>query len=322
MLEALDAVPAHGRPADRQGSAAALQEAGPRHPARREGHGRGRRQGRRNAQVHRRRRASRRSRSTRSSSRSAAGRSPTVCSASGHGRANSTSVDSSRSTTSAARRAGNVWAVGDVVRGPMLAHKGKEEGVMVARSHRGPAFGEVNYDAIPSVIYTAPEIAWVGQTEEQVKASGRTYKVGQFPFMASGRARAMEAPAGFAKVIAATRRRRDPRRAHHRPDGRGADRRGRARDGVFGQHRGPAAHDARAPDPVARRCTKRRCGADKRAIDFPNRGDRAAPSAFSLRALDDVRQRRDPREQRGESSSRPCTVMPVTSTWRCRRPRR
>ena len=62
---------------------------------------------------------------------------------------------------------------------------------------------EVNYRAIPSVIYTAPEIAWVGLTEEEVKKTGREYKVGSFPFMASGRARAMEAPAGFAKVIAA-----------------------------------------------------------------------------------------------------------------------
>jgi len=96
----------------------------------------------------------------------------------------------------------NVWAIGDVVRGPMLAHKGKEEGVMVADLIAGQ-FGEVNYKVIPSVIYTAPEIAWVGQTEEQVKASGRPYKVGNFPFSASGRARAMEAAQGFAKVVSA-----------------------------------------------------------------------------------------------------------------------
>ncbi|MCZ8131418.1 MAG: dihydrolipoyl dehydrogenase [Steroidobacteraceae bacterium] len=96
----------------------------------------------------------------------------------------------------------NVWAVGDCVRGPMLAHKGKEEGVMVADLVAGH-HSEVNYRTIPSVIYTAPEIAWVGQTEEQVKASGRPYKVGSFPFMASGRARAMEAGQGFAKVVAA-----------------------------------------------------------------------------------------------------------------------
>jgi dihydrolipoamide dehydrogenase len=95
-----------------------------------------------------------------------------------------------------------VYAVGDCVRGPMLAHKGKEEGVMVADLIAG-RYGEVNYKTIPSVIYTAPEIAWVGQTEEQVRAGGRPYKSGVFPFMASGRARAMEATAGFAKVIAA-----------------------------------------------------------------------------------------------------------------------
>jgi dihydrolipoamide dehydrogenase len=98
--------------------------------------------------------------------------------------------------------AANVWAVGDVVRGPMLAHKGKEEGIMVADLIAG-RYGEVNYKVIPSVIYTAPEIAWVGLTEEQVKASGRPYKIGAFPFAASGRARAMEAAQGMAKIVAA-----------------------------------------------------------------------------------------------------------------------
>lgn len=97
--------------------------------------------------------------------------------------------------------ADNVWAVGDCVRGPMLAHKGKEEGVAVADRIAG-LYAHVNYGAIPSVIYTAPEIAWVGQTEEQVKASGVAYKVGSFPFVASGRARAMESSQGFAKLIA------------------------------------------------------------------------------------------------------------------------
>jgi dihydrolipoamide dehydrogenase len=95
-----------------------------------------------------------------------------------------------------------VWAVGDCVRGPMLAHKGKEEGAMVADLIAGH-YAEVNYKTVPSVIYTAPEIAWVGLTEEQVKASGRAYKTGVFPFLASGRARAMEQAQGFAKVIAA-----------------------------------------------------------------------------------------------------------------------
>ncbi|HXW74048.1 MAG TPA: dihydrolipoyl dehydrogenase [Steroidobacteraceae bacterium] len=96
----------------------------------------------------------------------------------------------------------NVWAIGDCVRGPMLAHKGKEEGVMVADLIAG-RYGEMNYKVIPSVIYTAPEIAWVGLTEEEVKASGREYKTGNFPFLASGRARAMEQAVGFAKIIAA-----------------------------------------------------------------------------------------------------------------------
>jgi dihydrolipoamide dehydrogenase len=95
----------------------------------------------------------------------------------------------------------NVWAVGDCVRGPMLAHKGKEEGVAVADMIAG-LYGHVNYRAIPSVIYTAPEIAWVGQSEEQAKAAGRSVKVGSFPFAASGRAKAMEAGAGFCKVVA------------------------------------------------------------------------------------------------------------------------
>ncbi|HZO23877.1 MAG TPA: dihydrolipoyl dehydrogenase, partial [Steroidobacteraceae bacterium] len=82
------------------------------------------------------------------------------------------------------------------------AHKGKEEGMMVADLIAGN-FGEVNYKTVPSVIYTAPEIAWVGQTEEQVKVAGRAYKLGVFPFLASGRARAMEQAQGFAKIIAA-----------------------------------------------------------------------------------------------------------------------
>ena len=94
-----------------------------------------------------------------------------------------------------------VFAVGDCVRGPMLAHKGKDEGIMAAELAAG-RYGHVNYDAIPSVIYTAPEIAWVGLTEEQAKAKVAQVKTGVFPFIASGRARAMEAPAGFCKVVA------------------------------------------------------------------------------------------------------------------------
>jgi dihydrolipoamide dehydrogenase len=95
----------------------------------------------------------------------------------------------------------NVWAVGDVVRGPMLAHKGMEEGVMVAELIAGH-IAEMNYRTIPSVIYTAPEIAWVGQTEEEVKASDRPYKVGTFSFAANGRAKGMQQTAGLVKLIA------------------------------------------------------------------------------------------------------------------------
>jgi dihydrolipoamide dehydrogenase len=94
-----------------------------------------------------------------------------------------------------------VWAIGDCVRGPMLAHKGEEEGVMVAELIAGKA-GEVNYDVIPSVVYTEPEIAWAGKTEQQCKDAGIAYKVGNFPFAANGRAVAMNEPAGLVKVIA------------------------------------------------------------------------------------------------------------------------
>jgi dihydrolipoamide dehydrogenase len=94
-----------------------------------------------------------------------------------------------------------VWAIGDCVRGPMLAHKGFEEGIAVAELIAGLP-GHVNFDTIPWVIYTEPEIAWVCKTEEQLKAEGVPYKTGSFPFAAIGRAVAMGEPAGFVKVIA------------------------------------------------------------------------------------------------------------------------
>jgi dihydrolipoamide dehydrogenase len=94
-----------------------------------------------------------------------------------------------------------VWAIGDCVRGPMLAHKGFEEGIAVAELIAGLP-GHVNLDTVPWVIYTEPEIAWVGKTEQQLKAEGVPYKTGSFPFAAIGRAVAMGEPAGFAKVIA------------------------------------------------------------------------------------------------------------------------
>lgn len=165
--------------------------------------------------------------------------------------------------------AASVWAIGDAVRGPMLAHKGKEEGVMVADRIAG-LYAEMNYAVIPSVIYTAPEIAWVGQTEEEVKKSGREYKVGSFPFMASGRAQAMESKAGFAKVISAS-----------------------DDDEILGVHIiGPMAGELIAEAVLAMEYSastediqrtihahptlseavhEAALGADKRAIDFPNR---------------------------------------------------
>jgi len=94
----------------------------------------------------------------------------------------------------------NVYAIGDVVRGPMLAHKASEEGVAIAERIAGKP-GHMNYESIPWVIYTWPEIAWVGKTEEQLKAEGIEYRSGNFPFMAAGRARAMGETAGFVKIL-------------------------------------------------------------------------------------------------------------------------
>lgn len=95
----------------------------------------------------------------------------------------------------------NVWAVGDVVRGPMLAHKAEEEGVAVAERIAGQ-HGHTNFNTIPWVIYTSPEIAWVGKTEQTLKAEGIAYKAGTFPFMANGRARALGDTSGMVKFLA------------------------------------------------------------------------------------------------------------------------
>ena len=94
-----------------------------------------------------------------------------------------------------------IYAIGDVVRGPMLAHKAEDEGVAVAEIIAGKA-GHVNYDVIPGVVYTVPEIASLGKTEEDLKAAGIAYTVGKFPFTANGRARAMRATEGFVKILA------------------------------------------------------------------------------------------------------------------------
>ena len=110
----------------------------------------------------------------------------------------------------------------------MLAHKGEDEGIAVAEIIAGQA-GHVNYGTIPSVMYTSPEVAWVGKTEDELKAEGIDYKIGKFPFTANGRAKAMLATAGL---------RQDPRRRHHRP---------RARRPHHRQER-------RRDDPRARRC--------------------------------------------------------------------
>jgi dihydrolipoamide dehydrogenase len=95
----------------------------------------------------------------------------------------------------------NVWAVGDVVRGPMLAHKAEEEGVAVAERIAGQ-HPHVNFNTVPWVIYTSPEIAWVGQSEQQLKASGKAYRAGTFPFLANGRARALGDTTGMVKMLA------------------------------------------------------------------------------------------------------------------------
>ncbi len=95
----------------------------------------------------------------------------------------------------------NVWAIGDVVRGPMLAHKAEEEGVAVAERIAGQ-HGHVDFDTVPWVVYTSPEIAWVGKTEQQLKAEGVDYRAGSFPFSANGRARALGDTSGLVKILA------------------------------------------------------------------------------------------------------------------------
>ena len=97
----------------------------------------------------------------------------------------------------------NIYAIGDVIDGPMLAHKAEEEGIAVAEIIAGQS-GHVNYDVIPGVIYTSPEVAYVGKTEEQLKINKTNYKVGKFPFLANSRAKAINEPEGFVKILADT----------------------------------------------------------------------------------------------------------------------
>ena len=95
----------------------------------------------------------------------------------------------------------NIYAIGDVINGPMLAHKAEEEGIAVAELIAGQA-GHVNYELIPGVIYTSPEVAYVGKSEEELKKHNIEYKVGKFPFMANSRAKAIDKPEGFVKILA------------------------------------------------------------------------------------------------------------------------
>ena len=95
----------------------------------------------------------------------------------------------------------NIYAIGDVIKGPMLAHKAEEEGIAVAEILAGQA-GHVNYDVIPGVIYTSPEVATVGKTEEQLKEEKKSYKVGKFPFLANSRAKVNNETEGFVKILA------------------------------------------------------------------------------------------------------------------------
>ena len=95
----------------------------------------------------------------------------------------------------------NIYAIGDVIKGPMLAHKAEEEGIAVAEILAGQA-GHVNYDVIPGVVYTSPEVATVGKTEEQLKEENKSYKIGKFPFLANSRAKVNNETDGFVKILA------------------------------------------------------------------------------------------------------------------------
>ena len=170
---------------------------------------------------------------------------------------------SSTSTTSAGRTSPNVWAIGDVVRGPMLAHKAEEEGVAVAERIAGQ-HGHVDFNTIPWVIYTSPEIAWVGKTEQQLKADGVAYRAGSFPFSANGRARALGDTTGFVKILADAATDRILGMHVIGPMASRADRRRRRRDGVRRVERGHRAHLPRASDAVG---GDARSGAGRRQAD-------------------------------------------------------
>ena len=150
-----------------------------------------------------------------------------------------------------------MWAIGDVVRGPMLAHKAEDEGVAVAERIAGQ-HGHVDFNTVPWVIYTSPEIAWVGQTEQQLKAAGVAYRAGSFPFIANGRARALGDTRGFVKFLADAKTDRILGMHAIGPHGLGADRRRRRGDGIRRVERGHRAHLPRASVAVGSRAAKRR----------------------------------------------------------------
>ena len=140
-----------------------------------------------------------------------------------------------------------VWAIGDVIPGPMLAHKAEDEGIAVAENIAGQT-GIVNHAVIPSVVYTMPEIAGVGLTEEDAKEAGHAVKVGKFPMLANSRAKTNHEPDGFVKVIADAADRPRARRVDDRLGRRHDDRPGRAGDGVRRHQRGHRLHLPRPPD--------------------------------------------------------------------------
>ena len=147
----------------------------------------------------------------------------------------------SSSTTTSPPTCPGIYAIGDAVRGPMLAHKAEDEGVALAEMIAGQA-GHVNYDVIPGVLYTSPEVAVVGKTEEELKAAGVAYNVGKFPFLANGRARAMRQTEGFVKILADAKTDRAARRPYHRLRRRRDDPRDRGADGVRRLGRRPRPH--------------------------------------------------------------------------------
>ena len=160
----------------------------------------------------------------------------------------------------------NVWAIGDVVRGPMLAHKAEEEGVAVAERIAGQK-AHVDFNTMPWVIYTSPEIAWVGQTEQQLKAEGRACKAGQFPFMANGRARALGDTRAWSRS-SPTRRPTRSSACTSSARGLGADRRGGGGDGVQGRPPRTSRASAIAHPSLSEATKEAALAVDKRTLNM------------------------------------------------------